>query len=175
MRTLSILTAALATLSLPAGAQVKDGDGNELHLGRPLKPIADYNGGTISKGRAAQCVLDGGPRKVCTFYPRNGDGSFAIDVDGRAFYADKTSPERVVVDYDNGARMVPQGAFTRSKRDPRLLGSGQQPQDLRLLRSALFDRACRGCAFSRNQIACRSLALHGCSGADRRAKPCGGR
>lgn len=118
MRTLSILAASLAALSLPAGAQVKDGNGNELHVGRPLKPLADYNGGTISKGRAAQCVLDSDPRKVCTFYPRNGDGSFAIDVDGRAYYADKTSPTRVVVDYDNGARMVPQGAFTRSKRDP---------------------------------------------------------
>nr|WP_314469132.1 hypothetical protein [uncultured Novosphingobium sp.] len=116
---LPALTFSLAAaLSAPAGAQVKDSHGNELHVGSPLKPVADYDGGTVSKGRPAQCVLDGDPRKVCTFYPRNGDGSFAIDVEGRAYYADKTAPNRITVDYDNGARMVPQGAFTRSPRDP---------------------------------------------------------
>lgn len=118
MRLPALLALSLTALALPAGAQVKDSHGNELTVGRPLKPVADYNGGTISKGRAAQCRIDDGARRVCTFYPRNGDGSFAIDVDGLAYYADKTSPSQVVVDYDNGARLVSQGLFTRSKRDP---------------------------------------------------------
>lgn len=104
---------------LPTGllAQVKDGQGNALRAGLPTTAVADYNGGTIGQGRAAKCVLDAGARKDCTFYPRNRDGSFAIDVEGKAYYAEKSSPRQITVDYDNGARMVSQGVFTRSKRD----------------------------------------------------------
>lgn len=113
--------AALASLALvtsPASAQVKDSHGNALRVGLPAKPAPDYDGGTIRAGRPAKCVLDSDAPKVCTFYPRNGDGSFAIDVEGMAYYADKVSPGEIIVDYDNGARLVPQGRFTRSKRDP---------------------------------------------------------
>lgn len=116
-----IQIAQFATLALAAAnapAQVKDSHGQALRVGLPLKPTPDYNGGTISAGRPAKCVLDSDTPAVCTFYPRNGDGSFAIDVTGMAYYADKVSPSEIVVDYDNGARMVPQGSFTRGKRDP---------------------------------------------------------
>ncbi|WP_454798685.1 hypothetical protein [Novosphingobium lindaniclasticum] len=119
MRPIHIAASALLALAIsPASAQVKDGHGNALRVGLPAKPAADYDGGTISAGRPAKCVLDGDAPQVCTFYPRNRDGSFAIDVAGLAYYADKVSPSEIIVDYDNGARMVPQGSFTRSKRDP---------------------------------------------------------
>ena len=100
-----------------AVAQVKDSHGEELRIGLPLKPVPDYDGGMISKGRAAKCVIDNEPAEVCTFYARNGNGSFAIDATGMAYYADKLSANQIDVDYDNGARMVPQGIFTRSTKD----------------------------------------------------------
>ena len=112
------LVCSAAFVASVVSAQVKDGAGNDLRVGQPSKPAKDFDGGTISTGRAAKCILDTDAPKVCTFYARNGDGSFAIDVDGLAYYADKVSPNSVVVDYDNGARMVLQGSFTRSTRDP---------------------------------------------------------
>lgn len=118
MRLIHALIYSTILFSTGAAAQVKDNDGNDLSVGKPIKPVADYDGGTISRGRAAKCVVDNDEPKLCTFYPRNGNGSFAIDVDGLAYYADKVSPTRIDVDYDNGARMVPQGSFARSSRDP---------------------------------------------------------
>jgi hypothetical protein len=113
---LAIYTIALTPTT--AFAQVKDGNGNDLRVGLPTQPTADFNGGRISRGRPARCVLNTDAPRVCTFYPRNGDGSFAIDVDGSAYYAEKASADQIDVDYDNGARMVPQGAFIRSVKDP---------------------------------------------------------
>lgn len=112
----AVFTIALAPSA--AFSQVKDNAGNDFRVGQPIKPTKDYDGGTISRGRAAKCVIDNDAPKVCTFYPRNGNGSFAIDVDGLAYYAEKLSPTKIDVDYDNGARMVPQGSFSRSSRDP---------------------------------------------------------
>lgn len=113
-----LVLAAASALTAPAAAQVKDSHGNPLHVGQPAKgSISDYNGGTIGRGRSAECVVDDEPRTVCTFFPRNGNGSFAIDVDGRVYYADLLRTGQITVDYDNGARMVPQGRFVRSKRN----------------------------------------------------------
>ena len=117
MRSIYTLFFLVVLASAGVDAQVKDGNGNELIVGKPDKPIADYNGGTISRGRPAKCVFDNGEPQVCIFFPRNGDGSFAIDVNGSAYYAEKISPINIDVDYDNGARMVPQGSFRRSTRD----------------------------------------------------------
>jgi len=113
--------ALLAGFALPAGiasAQVKDSQGNALRVGLPTKTIKDFDGGTVGTGRSAKCVVDSDAPEVCTFYPRNGNGSFAIDIAGMAYYADKMAASEIVVDYDNGARMVPQGSFTLSRKDP---------------------------------------------------------
>jgi len=112
------LCCSLLLLVSTATAQVKDSRGNALGEGLPVKPMADFDGGRIGTGHPAKCVLDAEAPAVCTFYPRNGNGSFAIDLAGRAYYADKSSAAEITVDYDNGARMVPLGKFTRSRRDP---------------------------------------------------------
>lgn len=114
----TLVMCSVALIPSVSFAQVKDNAGNDLRIGQPIKPTKDYDGGTISRGRAAKCVIDTDAPKVCTFYPRNGNGSFAIDVDGLAYYADKLTPTKIDVDYDNGARMVSQGSFSRSPRDP---------------------------------------------------------
>ncbi len=113
----ALIPLLMAAWSLPAAAQVKDGAGRPLGVGRPSRgAVADFNGGRIGTGRKATCQLQG-RRRPCIFYPRNGDGSFAVDVGGRAYYADRIAPGRVSIDYDNGARMVPQGIFVRSRGD----------------------------------------------------------
>ena len=111
------LRCSLLLLGGAAIAQVKDSHGNALGDGLPAKPTADFDGGRISTGHPAKCILDAEAPAVCTFYPRNSDGSFAIDLAGRAYYADKSSAAEITVDYDNGARLVPLGKFTRSRRD----------------------------------------------------------
>lgn len=112
------LCCSLLLLGSAATAEVKDSHGNALGVGLPAKPTADFDGGRIGTGYLAKCVLGADAPAVCTFYPRNEDGSFAIDLAGRAYYAVKSSAVEITVDYDNGARMVPLGRFTRSRRDP---------------------------------------------------------
>jgi hypothetical protein len=118
MRLLRTVIFSLALISSGAVAQVKDSHGNLLSIGKPTTSSKDFDGGTISRGRAAKCAVDTDAPKACTFYPRNGNGSFAIDVGGLAYYAIKLSLTKIDVDYDNGARMVPLGSYTRSSRDP---------------------------------------------------------
>ena len=112
------LCCSLLLLGTTATAQVKDSQGNALGIGLPAKPTADFDGGRIGTGYLAKCVLGADAPAVCTFYPRNEDGSFAIDLAGRAYYANKSSAAEIIVNYDNGVRMVPLGTFTRSRRDP---------------------------------------------------------
>ena len=127
MRLISILAFCAATLISSASlAQVKDYNGNYFRPGRPTKPIKDYDGGTISRGRAAKCVVDSDAPMPCIFYPRNGNGSFAIDVNGLAYYAGKTSLNSIEVNYDNGARMVSQGSYRRSSNDAACWIQGSQ-------------------------------------------------
>jgi len=112
-----VMPLLMAAWSMPVTAQVKDAAGSPLGVGRPAHgAIADFNGGRIETGRKATCQLHG-RRQPCVFYPRNGDGSFAVDIGGRAYYADRTASGRVSIDYDNGARLVPQGIFVRSRSD----------------------------------------------------------
>jgi hypothetical protein len=118
MRLIHAVILSSALISSSALARVKDSHGNELSAGEPTTPVKDYDGGTISRGRPAKCVVDADVPEACTFYPRNGNGSFAIDVGGFAYYAMKLSSTKIDVDYDNGARMVPQGSYTRSSHDP---------------------------------------------------------
>lgn len=94
------LVAGVALVS-PASAQRRDADG-----------------GTIGKGKPARCLIDDPTRERCTFYPRNGDGSFAISTSLGRYYATRLGPNVMQFDYDNGARMVDQGRFVRSKDDP---------------------------------------------------------
>jgi hypothetical protein len=117
VRFLYYFTFCMILISCGALAQVKDNSGNRLSAGQPTTPTKDFDGGTISRGRLAKCVVNSDAATMCIFYPRNGNGSFAIDVGGSAYYAIKLSPTEINVDYDNGARMVPQGSYIRSNLD----------------------------------------------------------
>ncbi|WP_425230477.1 hypothetical protein [Sphingomonas sp.] len=96
---------ALCIVSLSAGAASADAQKHDL------------DGGTMGRGRPASCLVDTPPRERCTFYPRNGDGSFAIQTSIGRYYANRAGPDAIQVDFDNGARMVDQGVFTRSRDD----------------------------------------------------------
>ncbi|WP_140984635.1 hypothetical protein [Asticcacaulis tiandongensis] len=112
---LALLVSAVA---VPTMAQVKDVHGEPLAAGQPAEgEVRDFNGGTITAGREASCSIGeaDAERQSCIFFPRNKDGSFAIDVSGKAYYADKVDQTRVVLFYDNGARLVPLGQYVRSK------------------------------------------------------------
>ena len=77
----------------------------------------DRNGGTIARGKPAVCLVDQPERERCVFFPRDGDGSFAIRTSAGSYYANRIGPNRMSIGYDNGAGMVPQGVFVRSKDD----------------------------------------------------------
>lgn len=77
----------------------------------------DASRDTIGRGRPATCLVDDPTRARCTFSPRNGDGSFMIDTAAGRYLFDHVGPDRMSVDYDNGARFVRQGEFVRSRDD----------------------------------------------------------
>ena len=67
-------------------------------------------------GKAAICQSDG-PKAHCTFIPRNGDGSFTIVTSDGSYDFDKAGQDSMSVSFNNGARMVDQGIYTRSRDD----------------------------------------------------------
>lgn len=73
---------------------------------------------TIGDGRPVDCLIDTPPRQRCTFYPRNGDGSFVIQTrGGRDYYATRTGRDTMRFEVSDGSRSVDIGAFTRSRDD----------------------------------------------------------
>lgn len=73
---------------------------------------------TIGQGRPVDCLFDAPPRQRCTFYPRNGDGSFVLErADGRLVYLTRTGAQAMRVSVSNGRSSADVGTFTRSRDD----------------------------------------------------------
>ena len=76
---------------------------------------------TIGAGRPVACVIDAPPRRQCTFYPRNRDGSFVLESradGGRLYYATRTGANTMRFELSEGGRAsVDLGVFARSRDD----------------------------------------------------------
>ena len=97
-----LLILAAAVMALPLSAQVAKRGGRD----------------SIGNGRPVDCLFDTPPRQRCTFYPRNGDGSFVLERgDGRLFYATRTGPDTMRFSISNRRASVDAGGFTRSRDD----------------------------------------------------------
>lgn len=98
----ALLVLACVAIALPAAAQLaKRGSGD-----------------TIGSGRAVDCLIDAPPRQRCTFYPRNGDGSFVLKrADGRLFYATRAGPDAMRFSLSDRRRSIDLGGFVRSRDD----------------------------------------------------------
>lgn len=70
-----------------------------------------------ARGKAATCLIDDPEKTACTFIPRNGDGSFSIITQYGTYNATKVGQDTMDFAFDNGARAVEQGLFTRSRDD----------------------------------------------------------
>ena len=77
-------------------------------------------GDTIGDGRPVDCLFDAPPRVRCTFYPRNGDGSFVLEHragGGRLYYATRVGPNAMRFEVSDGRRSTDIGVFARSRDD----------------------------------------------------------
>ena len=76
---------------------------------------------TIGNGRPVDCLIDTSPRARCTFYPRNANGSFALESrarGGHLFYATRIGTDSMrFEDWDGGSTTINLGIFTRSRDD----------------------------------------------------------
>lgn len=96
------LILACTALALPAGAQVGKRGSSD----------------TIGNGRLVACLFDAPPRQRCTFYPRNGDGSFVLErADGRLFYATRAGRDAMRFRIGSERSSADAGLFTRSRDD----------------------------------------------------------
>lgn len=83
-------------------------------LGALTMPIAS----PAAKPKAAVCDFGDGARVPCAFEPINKDGSFHItDKDDLTYTFTRVGPDRMAVEYYNGARPVTNGIFLRDRRD----------------------------------------------------------
>ena len=96
------LILACAALASSAGAQLAKRAGHD----------------TIGNARPVSCLFDAPPRQRCTFYPRNGDGSFVLErADGRLFYATSAGADAMRFRIGSERLSADAGLFTRSRDD----------------------------------------------------------
>ena len=81
--------------------------------------LAKRGGGdTIGNGRPVACLFHTPPRERCTFYPRNGNGSFVLKRgNGRLYYATRTGPDTMRFSVSDGRDSVDVGGYARSRDD----------------------------------------------------------